>query len=313
VNDAPVILGQVPLQTLEEQQIDIRIGDLIIDYPGGDPADLTVIIHGGPFYTVSGTRVIPQTNFSGVLSVPVTVSDGIVESGVFELSITVDPVNDAPSIDGQHPVQTFERTPTEISVGDLILSDPDNAQSELSVRVLDGAGYHRVGNTITPEPGVIGALEVRVVASDGELDSQVFDLLVQVLADSIPPVIVVIGPVTIYVREGTSYIDGGATATDNVDGDISDRIVVVNPVNADRAGTYTVTYRVEDLAGNAAVATRTVIVQATVPVPSSGGGGAVSILFLTILIAGSCYSRMPPSTSILRPLTKSFSIRYWTV
>ena len=313
VNDAPVILGQVPLQTLEEQQIDIRIGDLIIDYPGGDPADLTVIIHGGPFYTVSGTRVIPQTNFSGVLSVPVTVSDGIVESGVFELSITVDPVNDAPSIDGQHPVQTFERTPTEISVGDLILSDPDNAQSELSVRVLDGAGYHRVGNTITPEPGVIGALEVRVVASDGELDSQVFDLLVQVLADSIPPVIVVIGPATIYVREGTSYIDGGATATDNVDGDISDRIVVVNPVNADRAGTYTVTYRVEDLAGNAAVATRTVIVQATVPVPSSGGGGAVSILFLTILIAGSCYSRMPPSTSILRPLTKSFSIRYWTV
>lgn len=119
-------------------------------------------------------------------------------------------------------MQTLERTPTEITVGDLLLSDPDNVQSELSVTVLDGAGYHRFGNTITPEPGVIGALDVRVVASDGELDSQTFELLVQVLVDSVPPEIVLIGPATIYVRQGTSYIDGGASATDNVDGDISD-------------------------------------------------------------------------------------------
>ena len=74
--------------------------------------------------------------------------------------------------------------------------------SELSVRVLDGAGYQRVGNTITPEPGVIGALDVRVVASDGELDSAIFDLSVQVIADSVPPEIVLIGSATVTIRLG---------------------------------------------------------------------------------------------------------------
>jgi len=285
-NGLPVIQGQVPLQTLEDQAIDVRIDDLIVDYPGGDPADLTVIIHDGQFYSYAGTTVTPLADFSGVLSVLVTVSDGVVESDVFQLSITVNPVNDAPSIDGQYPIQTLERTPIEITAEDMMLSDPDNELSELSIRVLDGAGYQRVGNTVTPEPGVIGTLDVRVVASDGDLDSDTFDLLVQVLAvaDAVPPEIVLIGPATIYVRLGNSYTDAGASATDNVDGDISDRIVVDNPVNTDRAGTYTITYTVEDTAGNAAVATRTVIVQAaTEPIQRSGGGGAMSILVLNVL------------------------------
>ena len=287
----PVIQGQQLLQTVEEESIAIGIDDLIVDYPGNDPANLTVVIHDGQFYTHSGTTVTPSTNFSGVLSVPVTVSDGVMESNVFPLSITVIPVNDPPSIDGQYAVQTLERTPIEITTAHLLLSDPDNDPLELSVRVLDGAGYQRVGNTVTPEPGVIGMLDVKVVASDGELDSDTFDLLVQVIADNVPPEIVLIGSATISIRLGNSYTDAGASATDNVDGDISDRIVVDNPVNTNRAGTYTITYNVEDFAGNAAVATRTVIVEATAPVvQSSSGGGAVSILVLAVLAAFACHA-----------------------
>ena len=284
-NGAPVIQGQVPLQTLEDQPIVISIDDLIVDYPGGDVENLAVIVHAGQFYTYIGTTVTPLANFSGVLSVPVTVSDGLLESDVFELSITVVPVNDAPSINGQHPLQTLERTPIEITAGDLLLSDPDHEPWELSVRVLDGAGYQRVGNTVTPESGVIGMLDVKVVASDGELDSDIFDLLVQVIADNVPPEIVLIGSATIFVPLGNSYTDAGASATDNVDGDISDRIVVDNPVNTDRAGTYTISYSVEDLAGNSAIATRTVIVEVVAPVERSSGGGAVSILVLAVLLA----------------------------
>ena len=281
----PVIQGQVPLQTLEDQSIVISIDDLIIDYPGNDAANLMVIVHAGQSYSFTGTTVTPLADFSGVLSVPVMVSDGVVESNVFGLSISVIPVNDAPSINGQHPLQTLESTPIEITAADLLLFDPDNELSELSVRVLDGADYQRVGNTVTPEPGVIGMLVVRVVASDGELDSDVFDLLiqVQVLADTVPPEIILNGSASVSIRLGDSYTDAGATATDNVDGDISDRIVVTNPVNTDRAGTYTITYRVEDLAGNAAVATRTVVVAAATTVKRSSGGGAVSLLFLAVL------------------------------
>lgn len=54
-------------------------------------------------------------------------------------------------------------------------------------------------------------------------------------------------------------IDDGATAIDNVDGDITASIVVDNPVDITTLGTYTITYNVSDAAGNAAVEiTRTV-------------------------------------------------------
>ena len=76
----------------------------------------------------------------------------------------------------------------------------------------------------------------------------------QALADTVPPEITLIGSATVTVQLGAVYTDAGATATDNVDGDITDRIVVDNPVDTGTAGTYTVTYSVEDAAGNRASA-----------------------------------------------------------
>ncbi len=207
------------------------------------------------------------------------------ESDAYELKVTVIAVNDPPSISGQHPVETFERTPVEIQLSDLEVSDPDNDLSELSIRVLDGAGYQRNGNTVIPDPGVTGVLSVGVVASDGDLDSNLYLLSVQVLADSVPPQIVLNGSATVTIRQGSTYTDAGATATDNIDGDVSDSIVVNNQVDTSRAGTYSVTYTVTDFAGNTTVATRTVIVQAAEPVQSSGGGGgAISTLVLTFFV-----------------------------
>jgi hypothetical protein len=287
--DAPVIRGQVPLQTLEDQLIVIDIDDLIVDYPDNNPANLDVIIHDGEFYTYSGTTVAPSADFYGDLAVPITVTDGVLESAVFPLTITVTPVNDPPSVNGQFPLETLERTPVEITTAHLVLSDPDNNAAELSVRVLDGAGYQRVDNTITPEPGVVGAMIVRLVVNDGELNSAVFNLTVQVRADNVPPVIVVNGSPTVTINLGGTYTDAGATATDNVDGDISDQIVVDNPVDTSQAATYTITYSVEDLSGNTTTAIRTVIVQVSAPPPppvvnSGGGGGAISGLLVAFLV-----------------------------
>ena len=187
-------------------------------------------------------------------------------------------------------METLERTPVEISAGALLLSDPDNDAGELSIRVLDGVGYQRAGSTVTPEPGVVGLLVVPVLATDGELESEVFELAVQVIRDDRPAGDYLSGSPPVSVQLGAVYTDSGASAFDNVDGDISDRIVVDNPVNTALAATYTVTYRVEDLAGNAAAATRTVIVEAAMEAiaPSStggGGGGAASFLLLALAAA----------------------------
>jgi len=61
-------------------------------------------------------------------------------------------------------------------------------------------------------------------------------------ADTTPPVITRLGDEIINHLSGTTYIDAGATALDDVDGVITGDIVTVNPVNVNVLGPYTVTY-----------------------------------------------------------------------
>lgn len=77
--------------------------------------------------------------------------------------------------------------------------------------------------------------------------------------DTTAPVITLLGTTPITVTRSTTYTDAGATATDNRDGNITNKIITVNPVNTAVIGTYIVTYNVTDNAGNAATqVTRTV-------------------------------------------------------
>lgn len=89
-----------------------------------------------------------------------------------------------------------------------------------------------------------------------------------ITVDNTSPVITLLGPATVNLIVGDSYADAGATALDDVDGDITSSIVTVNPVNAALVGTYLITYNVSDVATNIAIeVTRTVNVAApTTPV-----------------------------------------------
>ena len=70
--------------------------------------------------------------------------------------------------------------------------------------------------------------------------------------DFTPPVITLLGQSEITIFTGTIFNDPGATATDNVDGDISGNIVTTGLVNSDSAGTYSLFYNVADSTGNKA-------------------------------------------------------------
>lgn len=62
--------------------------------------------------------------------------------------------------------------------------------------------------------------------------------------------------------KGQPWRDPGWTATDNLDGDLTARVVVSGAVNVNRRGNYTLKYDVVDGAGNAATtATREVRVR----------------------------------------------------
>ncbi len=80
--------------------------------------------------------------------------------------------------------------------------------------------------------------------------------------DTIAPIIHLQGESTVTINVGDAYQDEGATASDNQDGDISNKIIVKNPVDTNLAGRYIITYNVKDTQKNKAnEVQRTVIVQ----------------------------------------------------
>lgn len=85
--------------------------------------------------------------------------------------------------------------------------------------------------------------------------------------DKEKPEIKLNGSSTITINVGDKFTDPGATATDKKDGDLTNKIVITGKVDTSKAGTYKITYTVEDSAKNKASATRTVIVKES----SSGG------------------------------------------
>jgi len=73
-----------------------------------------------------------------------------------------------------------------------------------------------------------------------------------------PPVITLNGDNPVIVKQGDPYVEPGATASDNVDGDLTDQIEISGDVDTSKIGTYTVTYTVSDSVGNVTTVERTV-------------------------------------------------------
>jgi VCBS repeat-containing protein len=118
--------------------------------------------------------------------------------------------------------------------------------------------------------------------------------------DSTPPTLTLRGEPTINLVIDSPFADPGATAVDDVDGDVSSRIVVSGSVNTAMLGTYVLTYAVSDLSGNAAApVTRTVNIQAQPAATDGGGSGATGIELMVLLLAAwlACSPR-PRSTRL---------------
>ena len=131
--------------------------------------------------------------------------------------------------------------------------------------------------------------------SDGEDAGSWNSGLTLLPPDTTIPVITLTGAAIVTIEVGTTYVDGGATATDNYDDDtaLTASIVTdVSTVDTQTVGSYTVTYNVSDASGNAATeVTRTVnVVDTTIPVITLTGAAIVTIEVGTDLRRWRCYS-----------------------
>ncbi len=192
-NKKPKITGQEALTTNEEQSVTIQMTQLTVEdrddwfYPWGFSMEL----YPGTDYSLNGNVVIPNLNFSGTLKVPVTVNDGQDDSDTFNLSITVEPVNDKPVITGHAALTTNESQPITIKLDHLTVTDPDDSYpNDFSLKVLSGDNYTTNGNEVTPQASFTGVLTVNVAVNDGTVDSDSYRLAIQVNAvNRIPEII----------------------------------------------------------------------------------------------------------------------------
>ena len=210
-----------------------------------------------------------NTNLAGAYIVTYNVSDAA-DNAAAEVTRTVNVTADATA-----PVITLlGSSPVDVELGstytDAGATASDNIDGDISANIV----------TVNPvNTNLAGTYIVTYNVSDAA-DNAAAEVTrtvnVTATADTTPPVITLLGSTPVDVELGSTYTDAGATASDNIDGDISANIVTVNPVNTNLAGAYIVTYNVSDAADNAAAeVTRTVNVTANVP-PTADAGGPYS-------------------------------------
>jgi gliding motility-associated-like protein len=217
VNSPPVITGQVALSTPQETPITLQLGDLTVSDPDNTyPNGFSLSVAAGANYSVSGTTVTPNANFSGNLSVPVTVNDGTDNSAPFNVTISVTDVNTPPTITGQVALSTAQNTSITLLLSHLTVSDPDNTYPNgFTLAVSSGANYTVNGNTVTPTAGFTGNLSVPVTVNDGTDTSAPFNVVITVNPPSnVAPSITGQIPLTITENQSLTILFSHLTVND---------------------------------------------------------------------------------------------------
>jgi hypothetical protein len=185
----------------------------------------------------------------GLTKVNCTATDSAGNKGSAVFSITVH--------DTTLPIVTIPANMTEEA------TSPAGATATFSATAVDNIDG-AITLTCIPISGStfpLGLTTVNCTATDSSGNSGP-NLFTVTVVDTTAPVITIIGASIANITAGNSYTDAGATALDNYDGNITGAIVSSITVNAHDAGTYNVTYSINDSSGNTASATRTVNVQA---------------------------------------------------
>jgi len=169
VNDVPEITAQTELITDEDVAITLLKTNFTITDVDNSDSELTLTVKPGSNYTFEGTEVIPEANFSGQLTVMVSVSDLNGSSLDFAATITVEGVNDAPVVTSTSPdlsvyvgnlyayVFTASDADEDATLTESVIQKPDWLVFSPSTGVLTG----------TPAIGDKGETLVILRVSDG--------------------------------------------------------------------------------------------------------------------------------------------------
>jgi MYXO-CTERM domain-containing protein len=213
--------------------------------PGATASDLYDSL-ASPGVVVGGDSV--NTNSVGTYTVTYNVSD---EAGNAAIAVI-------------RTVNVVDTTAPVIIVvgGGAITHEQGTVYTDTGVTATDALSAIPVVTSGSVNTAAAGDYVLTYTATDSSANSTTVTRTVTV-ADSIGPVITLIGDTIMVMEVGNIFADAGAMATDTVDGDLTSTILVTGVVDTSAVGAYTLRYTVSDMSNNEAIAvTRTVIVEA---------------------------------------------------
>lgn len=98
-------------------------------------------------------------------------------------------------------------------------------------------------------------LTYKVVDSYGNVGKASRKVIVK---DMVAPELTLKGDSSIYLLQGKKFSEPGYTASDNIDGNLTSKVVVSGSVNTSKTGVYKITYEVSDSSGNKQTVVRTI-------------------------------------------------------
>jgi prepilin-type N-terminal cleavage/methylation domain-containing protein len=176
-----------------------------------------------------------------------------------------------------------------------------------------------VTSTGSVNPNVVGMYTITYNASDSSGNIADFVTRTINVVDVSAPIITLNGNSNMTINIGSTYSDAGATAIDDVDGDVTSKIVTTGTVNPSVVGTYTITYTVTDNAGNTAESTRTVnVIDNVLPTIAFGTNGnstyaksySTTVTVSDNVAVDSSSLKYVWTTSITAPTEASFSTAF---
>ncbi len=178
---------------------------------------------------------------------------------------------------------TFDEAVADFDSGDVA---PTNA----TVVNFAGSGANYTFDLAPISAGAVSANVAAASAHDTATNASSASNLLARTYDNVPPIITLLGSDPVQVDQFMPYTDAGASASDNLDGNITSNIIEdTSDVDTNVIGPYIVTYDVTDTAGNNAMqVTRTVeVVAASTGLPLNPW-----IISAVLLIAGLAKMRL---------------------